>query len=125
MNELMQEFCFSKSNQMDIEGAAKSLTFGKFVYHSTALQVVNLLALTPIQLKCFFINLYNCLAFQTYILLGSPKTPLKRSIFFNKSKYEIGTLKFSLNIIEHGILRGNKPLPIKSTKQFITKKRRC
>eukprot|EP01090_Pellita_catalonica_P006056 TRINITY_DN16254_c0_g1_i1.p1 TRINITY_DN16254_c0_g1~~TRINITY_DN16254_c0_g1_i1.p1 ORF type:complete len:242 (-),score=48.09 TRINITY_DN16254_c0_g1_i1:14-739(-) len=68
--------------------------------------------------KFFFINIYNALVIHATVVLGQPKTALQRSRFFTRVSYEIGGNTFSLNDIEHGILRGNRKAPGKLKKQW-------
>jgi len=70
---------------------------------------------------CFFTNIYNILVIHGIIAVGAPQNAIQRAKFFSHVAYNIGGLIFSLNDIEHGILRGNLyPRPGKpiSNKQF-------
>lgn len=53
----------------------------------------------------FFINLYNIFHFAASAIVGSPKTSTERMRFFALT-VQIGQHSFSLDDIEHGILRG-------------------
>ena len=70
------------------------------------------------QRLAFWVNIYNAAVIHGIIELG-----LKRSVkeffhFFDRVAYEIGGLRFSLNDIEHGILRGNQRPPYRFFKPF-------
>lgn len=60
----------------------------------------------------FFINCYNILNLHSLVEWKRTKgrltmTALERTDFFNLYKYNIGGCNYSLNDIEHGVLRGN------------------
>lgn len=66
----------------------------------------------------FWINLYNTMVVEGIIRLGI-NTSVKEVVgFFFRIKYDIGGLTFSLNDIEHGILRANSRDPLLPFKQF-------
>jgi len=50
------------------------------------------------------------------IVLGHVNNAITRSLFFNGVGYRIGGQRYTLNIIEHGILRNNKTPPYKLIK---------
>jgi hypothetical protein len=55
----------------------------------------------------FWINLYNTMVIHGVIDWDIRKTVREKNGFFTRLKYDIGGYLFSLNDIEHGILRGN------------------
>lgn len=57
----------------------------------------------------FWINTYNALVVHGVIAAGIPESVLDLPAFFENTAYEIGGLRYSLDPIEHGILRGNVP----------------
>jgi hypothetical protein len=61
--------------------------------------------------KAFFLNLYNACLFHGYVRNGIPSNMMSRLLFFGNAGYNIGGLFYSLNDMEHGILRGNKAMP--------------
>jgi hypothetical protein len=66
----------------------------------------------------FWINIYN-----TAVIHGVIELALERSVkefrdFFDRMTYEIGGFLFSLNDMEHGILRGNRRHPYGLLKPF-------
>lgn len=70
------------------------------------------------QRLAFWINIYN-----TMVIHGVIELDLQRSVkefprFFDRLLYEIGGHPFSLNEIEHGILRGNRRHPYRIFKPF-------
>lgn len=59
----------------------------------------------------FWINLYNTLVVDGIVTLGVERSVLEAPGFFHKLRYDIGGQLFSLNDIEHGILRRNRRPP--------------
>jgi len=53
-----------------------------------------------------------------YVEVGPPGSLIQRHRFFNRVTYLIGGHFFSLNDIEHGILRGNRKPPGGLGRQF-------
>ena len=71
----------------------------------------DLKALPSGQRLAFWINLYNALvrySFHSWQLRGSVVRNLR---VFGRAAWAIGTERFSLDIIEHGLLRGNARVP--------------
>jgi len=58
--------------------------------------------------KVFWLNIYNTLALHGTIVKGPlfARNPLQRPSFFKTSCYSVGGIVYSLDDIEHGILRG-------------------
>lgn len=59
----------------------------------------------------FYLNLYNCMVLHAEVEVGHPGGMLERRRFYGKCCYQIGDCLFSLNDIEHGILRCNRTPP--------------
>ena len=58
----------------------------------------------------FWLNLYNCLVLHATATLGAPTTAAERTAFFSGASgavYRVGDMRFSLDDIEHGVLRCN------------------
>jgi len=72
----------------------------------------------------FWINIYNTAVIHGVIELGLEKSVKELPGFFNRVTYEIGGFHFSLNEMEHGILRGNRRHPYGLLKPFRRKDRR-
>src|SRR3972149_3949094 len=66
----------------------------------------------------FWINIYNTAVIHGVIELGLERSVKEFRGFFDRMTYEIGGLFFSLNDLEHGILRGNKRRPYGLLKPF-------
>ncbi|KAF2075128.1 hypothetical protein CYY_003563 [Polysphondylium violaceum] len=90
--------------KIDYESLSKSMEFRK--YRNLICEIQNV-SLSNIDLKSFFINIYNILVIHTSIeLKNHQKIPPRR--FLMNHFYMIGKFKFSQYDIKHGILRGNK-----------------
>jgi hypothetical protein len=70
------------------------------------------------QRLAFWINNYNTAVIHGVIELGLEKSVKEFSGFFDRVMYEIGSFRFSLNDMEHGILRGNRRHPYGLLKPF-------
>jgi len=70
------------------------------------------------QRLAFWVNLYNTGVIHGVIELGLQHSVKEVSWFFDRITYEIGGYLFSLNDIEHGILRGNRRHPYRLFKPF-------
>lgn len=63
---------------------------------------------TELESRAFWLNLYNALTLHALHAAGVKKTVLERAGFFQMFAYRVSKLNFSLNDIEHGVLRGNR-----------------
>ncbi|MEE9217746.1 MAG: DUF547 domain-containing protein [Acidobacteriota bacterium] len=61
------------------------------------------------QKLAFWINMYNGLVVHGVLAAGIPASVTDVESFFDNTAYEIGGVRFSLEHIEHGVLRGNRP----------------
>jgi len=75
------------------------------------LQRVDLTTLNHNDKLAFWINIYNALVLHGFIANGPPQNAVQRNNFFYRTKYQIAGHMYSLNDIEHGILRGNSVPP--------------
>ncbi|GBG64752.1 hypothetical protein CBR_g46710 [Chara braunii] len=88
-----------------------SNSFKKYVKAAEELQRVDLFSLNREEKMAFFINAYNTLVIHAMVESGPPKSVFKRMGFYKGMKYYIGGNDFSLDDIEHGVLRGNRAPP--------------
>jgi len=105
---------------IDYEALRQSEQFREY-----CLLVTNLNSLTDLhnldeaQRKCFFINLYNALTIHGLALEQIiPKSVLNVTQFWQTTAYRIAGAVYSLDDIEHGILRANRPHPATGRKMF-------
>jgi hypothetical protein len=68
--------------------------------------------------RAFWINLYNVLVLHAVVQGHHGASPLGRFIFFTRKAWQIGSHWFSLDDIEHGILRSNQRNPFLLFKPF-------
>lgn len=103
----------SEKDPEDIDYAllAKSDAFRQYALSSAELQCVDIQSLTTDERLAFFINIYNALCLHGHVVFGAPTNFLKRISFFRGMAYRLGGLDYTLDDIEHGILRGNKRPP--------------
>lgn len=64
--------------------------------------------LSPTERKAFFLNVYNALMIHAIAVLSRPKSTFERIQLYNTAAYSIGGRVYSLDAIEHGVLRGNR-----------------
>jgi len=70
------------------------------------------------QRLAFWINIYNTAVIRGVIELGLQQSVKEFTGFFDRMTYEIGGFRFSLNEMEHGILRGNRRHPYRLLRPF-------
>jgi hypothetical protein len=66
----------------------------------------------------FWINIYNTAVIHGVIELGLERSVKECPGFFDRITYEIGGSRFSLNEMEHGLLRGNQRHPYRVLRPF-------
>eukprot|EP01130_Rhizamoeba_saxonica_P018064 TRINITY_DN8947_c0_g1_i1.p1 TRINITY_DN8947_c0_g1~~TRINITY_DN8947_c0_g1_i1.p1 ORF type:complete len:372 (-),score=78.85 TRINITY_DN8947_c0_g1_i1:32-1147(-) len=108
---LASKYIYEDGFQVDYRGIAMNRDYVLLQEKVTFLQNLNLRKLSNDERKAFFINIYNVLVIHATIANGKPKNALQRRAFFNKTAYTIGNNIYTLQIIEHGILRGNSKPP--------------
>jgi hypothetical protein len=93
--------------------------FERYKDLTKGLQVLDLHSLRERNQKlAFWINIYNTAVIHGVIELGLEKSVKEFRGFFNRVTYDIGGFRFSLNEMEHGILRGNRRHPYGLLKPF-------
>lgn len=107
--EMEAKYISNEGHAVDYEAIAQSKEYWEYTFLACELQKVDLSELGETDVLCFFVNMYNTLTIHGTIVNRAPRTALQRSSFFNSTSYLIGNSEYSLNDIEHGILRGNQP----------------
>lgn len=103
-------------NYLQIKG---SDVFEDYKYTTQKLNYFDLNTLKTDQSKlAFWINIYNALVVHGIIELGIKNSVTEISNFFEKVSYKIGDYIFSLDDIEHGILRCNVKKHFFASKPF-------
>jgi len=111
--KLKGEFITEDGTGVDYHAMSSSPLFSEYCDSTRELQCVNILDMAHKQdeVKCFFINIYNALTIHGLTQASiTPTSPLMYmgGRFWTSTKYQIGDFEFSLDDIEHGVLRGNK-----------------
>lgn len=97
---------------VDYVALSKSKEFEEFVQRTASLRSVKLGSLSTVERKAFFINLYNALTVHGLTARGAPPSSvLNIKGFWAKTAYDIGGQIFTLDGMEHGILRANTGHP--------------
>ncbi|KAK3244701.1 hypothetical protein CYMTET_45697 [Cymbomonas tetramitiformis] len=113
--KLQGKFLAEDGSGVDYQGLLKSSEFQEYKQMTGELREVDLTTLSEIpERRCFFINLYNALTVHA-ICASFEERPIKSVLdikdFWKTMSYQIGAFVFSLDAMEHGILRGNRPHP--------------
>jgi hypothetical protein len=103
-------------NYLAIRGTTE---FDNYVRLAGFLKTFDLKSLRdPSHRLAFWINLYNTMVVHGVVELGIKQSVKERRGFFDIVQYDIGGYLFSLNDIEHGILRGNARIPYRLGRAF-------
>ncbi|KAJ1425493.1 hypothetical protein B484DRAFT_451040 [Ochromonadaceae sp. CCMP2298] len=112
MLSLKGAFMSEDGSSVDYAAMRGSAQFAEYLGLVPDLRSIDLAALSAGQRKAFFINVYNCLAIHALVsgLLEGAGTDTKgRLRLYARAAYAIAGAVYSLNDIENGILRGNRP----------------
>ena len=119
MADLKARFIDAEKGMVHYRAIRASEEFERYKDLTKGLRSFNL---HPIQERnqrlAFWINIYNTAVIHGVIELGLENSVKEASGFFNRVMYEIGGFRFSLNDMEHGILRGNRRHPYGLLKPF-------
>ncbi|XP_015767391.1 PREDICTED: uncharacterized protein LOC107346125 isoform X2 [Acropora digitifera] len=113
MLKIKGRFISEDGHTVDYNALKESDLFKEYVKMTAALTQVNLTSLERTEKIAFFLNIYNSLTIHGLAVCenGIPDSVLEISRFWRRTAYNIGGYIFSLDDIEHGILRGNRPHP--------------
>ena len=119
MDNLKLNFYDMEKGGANYENMKHSDAFEDYVSATEALTLFDLNTLTGREAKlAFWINIYNALVVHGILELNIKKSVKEVSSFFNTVCYNVGGYIFSLDDIEHGILRGNKKKHFLSRRPF-------
>ncbi len=119
MADLKAKFIDSEKGVVHYRTIRGSDEFERYKDLTKGLQWFDLYSLRERNRKlAFWINIYNTAVIHGVIELGLEKSVKELPGFFNRVTYEIGGFRFSLNEMEHGILRGNRRPPYGLLKPF-------
>lgn len=94
----------------------------EYQQYQTAIAFLQQLSLSSLHSRdeqlAFWINLYNFLSIDAVLKLGVKTSVQNLKGFFMKASYRLGEFVFSLDDIEHGILRNNQRKPYSLFHQF-------
>jgi hypothetical protein len=107
--QLKSEAIDPTGKHVDYAKLAQSETYDRFKEFTKSLPKYNIADIGDHEEQmAFWINLYNTLIMDAIIHYQIKETVLSISGFFRKAAYNIGGHRFSLDDIEHGILRRNR-----------------
>ena len=112
MLTLKSKYMAEDGSSVNYDALKESQAFKEYVRLAADLKRISLLDLSPAARKAFLINIYNSLCIHAItegLLSTFPGGSLSRLKLYAKASYQIGSEVFSLNDIENGILRNNKP----------------
>ncbi|KAL7480676.1 hypothetical protein ACHAW6_006966 [Cyclotella cf. meneghiniana] len=92
--------------------------YWKFEDDSCELQKISMKDMDANTKTAFVINVYNLMIKYAFVKMGVPTSDTSRYYFYDRVCVNIGGAVFSLNDLEHGILRANAKAPYRLTKQF-------
>jgi hypothetical protein len=119
MDNLKFNFYDMERGGVNYESMKHSSAFKDYISATKALTLFDLNTLTSREAKlAFWINIYNALVVHGILTLNIKKSIKEVSSFFNMVCYNVGSHIFSLDDIEHGILRGNKKKHLLSRRPF-------
>ena len=111
LRRLLAEYLSQDGRSVDYRSLSTSTEFADFLTHTASLRHVNVFAMNTQRRLAFFLNTYNVLLIHAVAVLGKPQNFLGRFRFYCTAAYRIGGYVYSLNDIENGVLRGNRPAP--------------
>ncbi|XP_065913569.1 uncharacterized protein [Dysidea avara] len=118
MLKLKGEYMSDDGRSVDYVRLKNSDTFKDYIKQTCQLHYLDLTKLSLTERKAFFINVYNSLTIHGLADCDQlPSSVLEVKDFWANTCYNIGGLVFSLDDMEHGILRGNRPHPSVAHKQ--------
>ncbi|XP_065198585.1 uncharacterized protein LOC135830122 [Sycon ciliatum] len=109
MQWMKAEFMSDNGHCVDYRSLKDSTLFGQYTRACRRLREADLSELTDAERKAFFLNVYNVLTLHGMVGHARlPSSPLEVRGFWRRTCYDIGGLVYSLDDIEHGLLRGNR-----------------
>ncbi len=119
IDNLKLNFFDMEKGGVDYEGMRNSDAFEDYKAATRGLASIDLKELATRQAKlAFWINIYNALVVHGILELDVSKSVKEVPSFFKAVCYNVGGYVFSLDDIEHGILRGNRKKHLLSAKPF-------
>eukprot|EP01132_Coremiostelium_polycephalum_P006819 gene6819-8458_t len=91
--------------------------YNAFARDVCELQMVYFENMSSEYIAAVFINIYNLMIIHLHFLIGPPNSEVRRKMY-NMHKYNIGGNLYSLNDIQHGILRANPKNSLSRVRQI-------
>ncbi|MBI3910983.1 MAG: DUF547 domain-containing protein [Armatimonadetes bacterium] len=116
---LKVHFYDGERRALDYAAAGRSDELAHLVQTACALRVMDLSSLDSRARKlAFWINLYNALTVHAIVAFKPAHSVWDTKGFFDRAAYNVGGYQFSLNDIENGVLRANRPGPYSLRRPF-------
>lgn len=124
MLKLKGEHMSEDGSRVDYDGMERSDGFSDYLMIAEQLAGMDLSTMGENERKALFINVYNTLVIHALIHGFVRKSylgfALSRKMLYSTAAYKIGGEVYTLDEIEHGVLRGNA-LPVMATSPLFTK----
>ncbi|XP_068223070.1 uncharacterized protein [Palaemon carinicauda] len=114
MLRMSGKFLNESTGTVDYKSLRDSEEFRDYCTFASSLEKVDIASFSEQQLLAFFINIYNALTVHSICEAQKTSdigTTLDVPNFWATHGYTIGGFIFTLDDIEHGVLRGNRPHP--------------
>lgn len=98
-----------KTSNVDYAALRSWDNFHDYLRSARKLRYFDPLLLSELERKAFFLNIYNSLMIHAIAVMSKPRTMFERISLYNTAAYDIGGRAYTLNMIEHGVLRSNRP----------------
>jgi hypothetical protein len=119
MADLKAQFIEAEKGIVHYRSIRRAEAFEQYKQLARGLQPFDLHSLKDRgQRLAFWINIYNTAVIHGVIELGLKQSVKEVPRFFDRMTYEMGGFRFSLNDMEHGILRGNRRHPYRFFRPF-------
>jgi glutaredoxin len=118
LNSILQDCADVATGRVSYRDARRHADYESFEEAVCELQTVDLFAMDVATRTAFIINVYNLMIDYAFVKVGIATSAWSRGQFFNTVSVTLSGLVFTLNDLEHGILRGNRPPPYARTEPF-------
>jgi len=122
ITQLKGKFMSADGKMVNYAGLAESQQFQSYLQAAKKLKQIDISILSQDELKCLFVNVYNSLTVHAVVYQftkgGLPQAPKDVDGFWRIHCYNVGGIIYSLDDMEHGVLRSNKGPPSGSDPQF-------
>lgn len=106
---LFSRFVDPVAHTVDYTALLESDDFVRYLASARKLRYFNPSMLSAAERKAFFLNIYNALMIHAMAVLRRPRTSYDRVALYGSAAYNIGGRVYTLDDVEHGVLRCNRP----------------